>query len=205
MKNFIIHLLYFITVEHWLFISATIQSNIIKNHDQDILREFIKISVPHIIPQRDSLPTFAVLLICYINESATFVWSFVDIFIMIVGVGLSSHFKVLNYEMEQAIARIEVKFFKKFKIRFINSRTSVSISLLFRICRTIFGWKCEYNIQNCVTWFQRLIKKFHHLYYYHIRTICLWFVVKYSKVHGKITFESWHNFRNLRKINGNSF
>lgn len=50
------------------------------------------------------------LLILYINESSTFVWNFLDIFIMIVGVGLSTHFKVLNDELELAIDRIEVGF-----------------------------------------------------------------------------------------------
>lgn len=47
------------------------------------------------------------LLICFINENATFIWNYLDIFIMFNGIGLSTHFKMLNIELEQAA--IEVK------------------------------------------------------------------------------------------------
>lgn len=111
LTNYIFYLgIILIAVEHWLFIGATIHSNMINNRDKDILGEFVKVSVPHIIQQNEPLPTFIALLICYINESATFVWNFIDIFIMFFGVGLSSNFKVLNNELEQAIVRIEVNF-----------------------------------------------------------------------------------------------
>lgn len=47
------------------------------------------------------------LLMCFINENATFIWNYTDVFIMIMSIGLSTHFKLLNIELEQAT--IEVK------------------------------------------------------------------------------------------------
>lgn len=86
------------------------QSIMSENGDKHVFTEFIKVSVPHIASRTEPLPTFIALLICYINENTTFVWNFLDIFLMIVGFGLSTHFLLFNNEMEWATVQIEVDF-----------------------------------------------------------------------------------------------
>lgn len=97
-----------IAVEHLLCIGATVHSTVIYHSDKDIFTELIRSLVPHLVPQNEPLPIFLAAVICYINESATFVWNFLDIFIMVVGFGLSTHFKLLNDELEKAAVEMEV-------------------------------------------------------------------------------------------------
>lgn len=98
------------SVEHFLCVGATVHSILIYHSDKDILTELIRSLVPHLVPRSERLPTYLALLICCINESATFVWNFLDIFLMIVGIGLSTHFKVLNNKLEHTAMEMEVKF-----------------------------------------------------------------------------------------------
>lgn len=91
-----------------LCIGAALHSIMIYQSNGDILTELVRNLVPHLVPQCERLPPFIALLICYINESATFVWNFLDIFMMIVSFGLSTHFKVLNDELERAAIEIKV-------------------------------------------------------------------------------------------------
>lgn len=118
-------------VEHLLCIGATVHSILIYHSDKDILTELIRSLVPHLVPQGEPLPTFVALLICCINESATFVWNFLDIFLMIVGVGLSTHFKVFNNELEHAAVEMEVKFQPKRREQRVFFR-KLSIFLTFQ-------------------------------------------------------------------------
>lgn len=78
-----------------------------QNHEKYTVTEFLWSLVPNLVPQSDALPMWIALLMCFINENATFIWNYLDIFIMIIGLGLSTHFKLLNIELEQAA--IEVK------------------------------------------------------------------------------------------------
>lgn len=68
----------------------------------------IKLSV-FLIKEINQLPIFRAIIACYLSESAAFLWNILDIFIMIIGIGLTMHFKVFNSELEKAKAKIEVK------------------------------------------------------------------------------------------------
>lgn len=83
----------FIAVEYSLFISVSIK-----------YKKYVMISL-----QRDPNLNYKVLTICYLSLKAAFVWSFIDIFLMIVGVSLTTHFKVLNNELERVKFGMEVK------------------------------------------------------------------------------------------------
>lgn len=99
-----------IAVEHWLYVAATIHSIAVHhNNKANILTELAKDLFPQLVSQSEQLPIFVSILICYINESAVFIWNYLDIFIMIVGVGLSTHFKILNEKLERATVHIEVR------------------------------------------------------------------------------------------------
>lgn len=82
--------LFVITGEYCLFIGVSIRLN------------------KYLILQRIPFPNYIPL--CYLSGNASFVWNFLDIFIMIIGVGLTMHFKVFNQEMERAVVEIEVNF-----------------------------------------------------------------------------------------------
>lgn len=152
-----------VTVEHLLCIGVTIYSIIIYQSDKHILTELIRSLVPHLVPRNEPLPTFLALLICFINESATFVWNFLDIFLMFVGIGLSTHFKLFNNEMERAANEIEVKLMK-IKIIFLSKNELLLLLLcyfrFYRIYR-LTSHICECSIQNCVNWLQQSIKEYH--------------------------------------------
>lgn len=79
------------------------------HNDKDILLELIRRMVPNLIPLKNPPPKYIAITFCYISESATFVWNFIDIFIMIIGFGLTTHFKVLNNDLEQTDFQSEVK------------------------------------------------------------------------------------------------
>lgn len=96
-----------IAVEHLLSIGAVSKTIIIYHSDKDFVTELISNLVPHLVPENELLPSSA-LLICVIVESATFVWNFLDIFIMIISVGLSTHFELFNHELEEATLEMEV-------------------------------------------------------------------------------------------------
>lgn len=96
-----------ILAEHWLCIGAAIHSIFTQHHEKYMVTGFIRVLLPSLVPQSDSLPMWIALLMCFINENATFIWNYCDVFIMIFGVGLSTHFKLLNIKLEQTA--IEVK------------------------------------------------------------------------------------------------
>lgn len=71
------------------------------HNDEDILLGLIRRMVPNLVPLENPPPKYIAITFCYISESATFVWNFIDIFIMIISIGLATHFKVLNIELKQ--------------------------------------------------------------------------------------------------------
>lgn len=96
-----------VTVEHALSDGSLLHYIIICQREREVLINFVKLNVPYI----DHIPIWAALFINFINISATFVWNYTDIFIMIVSIGLSTHFKLINKELEMAnfeVSRIQL-------------------------------------------------------------------------------------------------
>lgn len=48
-------------------------------------------------------PWISFCINCFVTYFGLFLWSFLDIFLMIVGITLSTHFKLINNELERAI------------------------------------------------------------------------------------------------------
>lgn len=96
------HFLIFLA-EHLLSITAAIHFIFIKNHVSNFTRTLLS----SLVPQSHSLPMGIAIIICFINECATFIWNYIDIFIMMMSIGLSTHFKLFNIELKQA--KIEVR------------------------------------------------------------------------------------------------
>lgn len=158
----LLHIILFIVVEHCLFVGLSIK-----------LRKYLAIM------QRNPPPNSIAIVFCYVSENATFVWNFIDIFIMVIGIGLTMHFKVLNDELERAKLEIEVEFsFFKFQFK------STNWFWCFRIYQPIIGWKCEHNSPNCANWSLWLMTKFPFLFCFRFQIICSWFANNCSKVWG---------------------
>lgn len=104
------YVLYRFLVEHYLCLAAAIHLIFRQEHNENTILDYWKTVVSHLIPQNDSFPLWIGSLLCFINETAAFIWNFLDIFLMIVGVGLSTHFKVLNNELEQAAIEVITDF-----------------------------------------------------------------------------------------------
>lgn len=50
----------------------------------------------------DRIPIWVAMIIYFMNLCATFVWSYMDVFIMMISVGIATLFKLLNNELKQA-------------------------------------------------------------------------------------------------------
>lgn len=112
-NNFILrnlNVFFIVSVEH-LIADGSVLHFVLKCHkEQDPMTELAKHNVPHLITYAEHVPLWLAICINFINISSTFVWNFLDIFIMIISKGLSTHFKLLNHELQQA--SFEVAFMK---------------------------------------------------------------------------------------------
>lgn len=106
--------------------------------------ELVKSNVPYLFANADHIPVWVAIFINLINVYATVVWNYLDIFIMIISVGLSTHFKLLNAELEQTTVEVRITFEASIS-EISNSehllriqRVEVSIHY-FRICLLNFG------------------------------------------------------------------
>lgn len=100
------------------------------------MTELAKHNVPHLIDLFGKVSLSVAILVNLINVCSTFVWNFMDIFIMIVSIGLSSHFQLLNNQLRQAT--IEVLNQKKKKIRTFSHFIHFNLKT-FRVCLKNFG------------------------------------------------------------------
>lgn len=98
-----------VAVEHWLYIVATVHFIVVHfGNGANILSELAKDLFPQLVSESEQLPIYVSLLLCFMNECAVFVWNYLDLFIMIVGIGLSTLFEILNQKLERALVHIEV-------------------------------------------------------------------------------------------------
>lgn len=91
-----------VTVEHSLSDVSLFHYIVTCTRERGTMVNFVELNVPYV----GRVPIWAAFFIDFINVAATFVWNYSDIFIMIVSIGLSTHFKLINKEME--MANIEV-------------------------------------------------------------------------------------------------
>lgn len=68
------------------------------------------------VPYIDHIPIWAAFFINFINISATFVWNFMDIFIIVISIGLSTNFELINKELESANIDVSPELLKEMEI-----------------------------------------------------------------------------------------
>lgn len=79
---------------------------IVCEKDKDPIRELLKVQAPHLFPSYNKI--LILILGKFISVFATFVWNFVDVFIMMISIGLSTIFKLYNEDLRRS--KCEVKF-----------------------------------------------------------------------------------------------
>lgn len=143
-------------VEHSLSDGSVLHFVMKCDPGKDPFTELVKSNVPYLITSDDRISVWLAFLINLINVFATFVWNFLDIFIMIVSIGLSTHFKYLNNELEQTKFEVVNNFLMNEKIFIKTQQTKIN---LCRIWLKSFGQTYVPNIRSFVSWSQSLINE----------------------------------------------
>lgn len=78
-----------------------------RSFNANLYREIVKDFVPCFTSNNDCIPLLMAIFTAFVCEYATFVWNFLDIFIMMISFGLSTHFKILNYELKLATDEVQ--------------------------------------------------------------------------------------------------
>lgn len=66
------------------------------------LLEHVNYDVPHLFTGAEEISIVQAIFAKSISISVTFVWSYLDIFIMTIGIALTSQFKLFNDELNRA-------------------------------------------------------------------------------------------------------
>lgn len=74
--------------------------------DGSLIRLLVNNMVPYLNNITDHLPPWAMFPFLFISACATFIWNYLDIFVVMLSVGLSTLFELLNFELGHA--KIEV-------------------------------------------------------------------------------------------------
>lgn len=77
---------------------------------KDSIKELFETQIPLIFTLTE-LTWWKALLSKWFNIVVTFVWSFMDLFVMVVSIGLASQFKQINADLKRVKGRVKVFFF----------------------------------------------------------------------------------------------
>lgn len=94
----------FVSVEHLLAVSSLIHFVITCQKDKDPLEELTKVQHPHSISFSNRILDFAYTR--FINFLVTFVWSYLDVFIVMISLGLAMHFKLYNDGLKRVKGKV---------------------------------------------------------------------------------------------------
>lgn len=94
-------------MEHILSMASSINSTILTQPDKDPVRELFKGPLPFLF----TITKFTIwkaAISKWLNIILTFAWSYMDLFIMIISVGLSSQFRQLNENLLRAKKEVKL-------------------------------------------------------------------------------------------------
>lgn len=90
------------SVEHFIADGSAIHFVLTCLKGKEPIIELVKHNVPYLIERFDHVSVLMAICINFINIISTFVWNFLDIFIMSISIGLATHFELLNNELKKA-------------------------------------------------------------------------------------------------------
>lgn len=127
--------MFLISVEHILYNASQVHYVLTCEKSKNPLLEHVNFDVPHLFTDAEGISIAQVIFAKSISISVTFVWSYLDIFIMTIGIALTSQFELFNDELNQA-----------------KGEVWTSISSFFNRCRyffsEFFNTECFSHIEN---------------------------------------------------------
>lgn len=139
-NNFSFH----ISVEHTLCVVSHVHYILTCQRGKDPILEHINRYIPFLYTNADRIPIPEAILVKSISIIVTFVWNYLDVFIMTIGIALSFQFKLYNDDLERAKGGVSV--------RLLWKKDSLKNSHLYSISLQHSGPIAVYNIQNYVNW-----------------------------------------------------
>lgn len=106
-------------VEHILNILSIIMEAMSRQPQKNPLRVLFEVQVPLIFTFTE-LNWWKALLSKWFNIVVTFAWTFMDLFVMCISVGLASQFKQINADLQQMKGRVSLRFLMKLQHRSLN-------------------------------------------------------------------------------------
>lgn len=98
----------FILVEHTLSIISVIDFIIKCQPDQDPVTQLVLIQAPHLFPPNELIPLWKAICAKFLSIIATFVWNYVEVFIIIICIVLFTHFRLFNSELERIKSEVKL-------------------------------------------------------------------------------------------------
>lgn len=83
--------------------------------DKDPLSEVLKRAVPYLFAKSQYIPMWAVIPIYCLRITASFIWIYVDVFIQVISIGLSTQFQLFNGELLETQPVVEHFFLTKMR------------------------------------------------------------------------------------------
>lgn len=138
---------------------------------KDPLKELFETQVPLIFTLTE-LTWWKAILSKWFNIVVTFAWSFMDLFVMVVSIGLASQFKQINTDLQQMKGRVRMCYvFLYHHFWLANYFTFVQLTLFqFQFWSTQlmnFGYYVECNTVKWFTWSVQLMMPFQRLFSWH--------------------------------------
>lgn len=93
---------FLISVEHILHNASQVHYVLTCEKSKNPLLEHVNYDVPHLFTGAEEISIVQAIFAKSISISVTFVWSYLDIFIMTIGIALTSQFKLFNDELNRA-------------------------------------------------------------------------------------------------------
>lgn len=66
---------------------------------KDPMTELVRVQGPHLFTQTNHTSIWKVVCVKFLNLTSTFVWNFLDVFIMTISIALSTQFELFNREL----------------------------------------------------------------------------------------------------------
>lgn len=95
----VIKSLFLILVEHLFYVGSMFHFITTAHSEQDPLPFIVENCVPYTFNSTRCIPTWATIPINFISITASFVWNFLDAFILVISIGLSTLFQLFNDEL----------------------------------------------------------------------------------------------------------
>lgn len=144
--------LFLISVEHILYNASQVHYVLTCEKLKNPLLEHVNLDVPHLFTDAEEISIAQAVLAKSISISVTFVWSYLDIFIMTIGIALTSQFKLFNDELNRAKGEVwtSISSFINRSRYFFKSIFEHIMFLSHRKCQKNFGNIVEYSMGNFV-------------------------------------------------------